>query len=136
MESLLSGIPQYIIASINILITINQSTYIMSLEKLIADRIRQTEKDGKPRIIKRHKENWRLLLTAWWLLAATAVVIILLRIIPSMIFDDATELTHPWFILVDFIIIICTMLGYLLLLAVAFRAWKWSSWQGKTDPGN
>jgi len=53
-----------------------------------------------------------------------------------MLFDDATELTHPWFILVDFITIICTMLGYLLLLTVAFRAWKWNGWQGKTDPGD
>ncbi|NIP37934.1 MAG: hypothetical protein GWO07_02690 [Candidatus Dadabacteria bacterium] len=132
MESLLSGIPQYIIASINILITINQSTYIMGLERLIADRIRQTETDGITRTIKRHKENWHLLIAAWWMLASTAVALIIFRIIPSMYFDDATELTHPWFIAVDFMIIFGTLLGYFLLLAIAFRSWKWNSWQGKT----
>lgn len=134
MESLLSGIPQYVIASINLLITINQSTYIMSLEQLIADRIRLIESDKKYRSLKRHKANWHLLLAAWWMLAGTAIITLLLRIIPSMFFDDATELTHPWFIFIDFVIIIGTFVGYLFLLTIVYRAWKWNSWQGKADP--
>lgn len=134
MESVLSGQPQFIIASINLLITIAQSRHIVNLEEITAARIRQTEQDGVPRDMSRYRTNWHLLLTAWWMLAGVAMITLLFRIIPSMFVRDSVELTSPWFIFVDMIVIIGTFAGYSLLAVIAFRAWKWNSWQGKTEP--
>lgn len=134
MESVLSGIPQYIIASINVLITISQSTYIMNLEELIARRIKEIETESPDKNIKRHKTNWHLLLAAWWMLAGMAMVTIILRIIPSMFFDHEAEIHHPWFIFIDFLILLGTFLGYSLLATISFRSWKWNTWWGKAEP--
>ena len=94
MESILSGIPQYIIASINVLITINLSTYIMSLEEIIANRIKTIKKENKKKSLKRHKTNWHLLILAWWTLTGTAIITLIFRIIPSMYFADKIEKLH------------------------------------------
>ena len=135
IESLLSGQPQYIIASINLLITIAVSRYLIHLEKLTAERIHRIESDGKIRDMTRYKVNWHILLMAWWMLAGVAMVTLLLRIIPSMFYRDEAELHHPWFILMDLIIVTGTFIGYALLATISFRAWKWNDWQGKSEPG-
>ncbi len=132
MESVLSGQPQFIIASINLLITIAQSRHIVNLEELTADRIRKMEQDGVRRDMSRYRTNWHLLLTAWWMLAGVAMVTLLFRILPSMFVSDAVELKSAWFIFVDLVVILGTFIGYSLLAVIAFRAWKWNSWQGKT----
>ena len=134
IESLLSGQPQYIIASINLLITIAVSRYLIHLETLTAERIRSMESDGKKRDMTRYRVNWHILLMAWWMLAGIAMVTLLLRIIPSMFFRDSVELHHPWFIVMDFIIVLGTFIGYALLATISFRAWKWNDWQGKSEP--
>lgn len=134
MESVLSGAAQYIIASINMLITIAQSKYIMNLESLTAKRITDIEAKKTSGTIKRYKTNWHILLLAWWMLAATAIFTLTFRIIPSIFVGDETEKYHPWFITMDFIIVAGTLIGYLLLASIAFRAWKWNSWQGKSEP--
>lgn len=134
MESVLSGQPQFIIASINLLITIAQSRHIVNLEELTANRIRKTERDGIRRDMSRYRTNWHLLLTAWWMLAGVAMITLLFRILPSMFVSDAVELTNTWFIFVDLVVILGTFTGYSLLAVIAFRAWKWNSWQGKTEP--
>lgn len=134
MESVLSGQPQFIIASINLLITIAQSRHIVNLEELTANRIRKTERDGIRRDMSKYRTNWHLLLTAWWMLAGVAMITLLFRILPSMFVSDAVELTSTWFIFVDLVVILGTFTGYSLLAVIAFRAWKWNSWQGKTEP--
>lgn len=134
MESVLSGQPQFIIASINLLITIAQSRHIVNLEELTANRIRKTERDGIRRDMSKYRTNWHLLLTAWWMLAGVAMITLLFRILPSMFVSDAVELTNTWFIFVDLVVILGTFTGYSLLAVIAFRAWKWNSWQGKTEP--
>ena len=134
MESILSGAGQYIIASINMLITIAQSKYIMNLEHLTAKRITAIEEKKISGGIKRYKVNWHILLLAWWTLAGTAILTLAFRIIPSIFVGDETEKYHPWFITIDFIIVAGTLFGYLLLASLAFRAWKWNEWQGKSEP--
>ncbi len=134
MESILSGAAQYIIASINMLITIAQSTYIMNLEHLTAKRITEIETKKITGNINRYKANWHILLLAWWLLAGMAILTLAFRIIPTLFVGDQTEKYHPWFISIDFIIIVGTLSGYLLLASLAFRAWKWNKWQGKSEP--
>lgn len=134
MESILSGAAQYIIASINMLITISQSTYIMNLESLTAKRITDIETKKKTGNIDRYKTNWHILLLAWWMLAGMAILTLAFRIIPSIFVGDETEKYHPWFITLDFIIVAGTLFGYLLLASLSFRAWKWNKWQGKSEP--
>lgn len=134
LESVLSGQPQFIIASINLLITIAQSRHIVNLEQITAERIEKMERTGEFADLSRYKANWHLLLTAWWMLAGVAMITLLFRIIPSMFVPDNIELHHPWFIFMDIIIILGTFAGYALLSTISYRAWKWNNWQGKSDP--
>lgn len=126
-ESILTGVPQFIIASINFLITSSQATYLLKLEEEIERRI------YKGKGIKKHKRNWRILLSAWWILTGTAIFTLFFRILPSMFVDNDIEKQCDYFFCLDFIIIFGTFIGYFLLATVAFFAWEWSKWRGKKE---
>lgn len=123
MRALLDGSPQFIIASINFLITSNQSLYVLKLEEVIRKRLEEN-KD-----ITSHKKNWFFLLLAWWTLTGTAIFTFAARIIPSIILKN----DNLFFTVCDPFIISGTFVGYCMLAVVAARSWKWSSWQGKRE---
>ena len=127
-QAVLTGPPQFILASINFLITSSQAQYILSLEKEAADAITGS-KD-----VTRHRTNWHILLWAWWTLTLTALVTVVLRIIPAMYVARDLQLNHSWFVTVDLIIIISTAVGYGLLALFAGRAWKWNKVRGISFP--
>lgn len=118
MPALLDGSPQFIIASINVLITSSQASYLIRLDGIIRERLKN-KKD-----ITRHKTTWFFLLLAWWVLTGTAIFTFAARIIPSIMLKN----DHLYFTVCDPIIIIGTFAGYCILAVVAARSWKWSSW--------
>lgn len=140
-EAILTGVPQFIIASITFLTTTAQARYLLDLEQKTKDRIK-TEIEKKT-INKKHKDeeitkfirNWHLLLFAWWILTPTAIVTLILRIFPSIFIDDCDEKFHTWFIWLDLAIIIGTFVGYSLLALAAYNAWDWNKWQGVSRNG-
>lgn len=123
MPVLLDGSPQFIIASINVLITSSQASYLIRLDGIIKERL-EIKKD-----ITKHKTTWFFLLLAWWILTGTAIFTFAARIIPSIILEK----DHSLFTVIDPIIIIGTFVGYCILAVVAARSWKWSSWQGMKE---
>lgn len=123
MRALLDGTPQFIIASINFLITSSQAIYVLKLEDVIKERLK-ANKD-----ITRHKTNWSFLLLAWWILTGTAIFTFAARIVPSIFLKN----DNSYFIVCDPFIIFGTFVGYCTLAVVAARSWKWSSWQGRME---
>lgn len=138
MEALLTGIPQFIVASVNALITATEATYLIRLDTLFRER--------KIRLNRRVKWNWRLLLAGWWALTFCTLLVIG-RIVASAWFPDqiadaaqitrAAEVSHGVFICLDLAIVSLMGLGYFLLAIVAALAWGcfWRGpWRGMIPP--
>ena len=129
MEAILTGIPQFIVASITILTTTAQARYLLNLEKDIRRRI-----DEGKKVPPEMPSSWHYLLIAWWVLTGTAMFCVFFRILPSMFVSDDYERVCPLFVWFDFAIILGLSLGYLLLMIVAYKSWDYNRWRGKPIP--
>ena len=120
MEAILTGTPQFIVTSVTVLITSSQAAYINRLQEMIQTRI----KAGNWSNFNRFRWNWYLLISGWWCLTVSGILLVCLRIIPSAFVTDSVEKVSSYFIWVDIILTFLLLIGYSLLAAVAFLAWK------------
>jgi len=121
MEALLTGSSQFIVTSVNFLITSSQAIYVNRLEEMTEARIKETKTRGeKFEKLGRFRCNWRLLLSGWWVLTGCSLALVFGRIIPSAWLDSS----HPYLIGADIFLVSVMGIGYGLLASVAFRAWK------------
>jgi hypothetical protein len=120
MEPLLSGIPQFIVASVNFLITTAQARYVIRLDELFRDQ--------KIPVICRTKLNWWFLLTGWWTLTVCSLFVVGRIVLSGFI----SVKQFPWvFGPFDLLIVILMGLGYVFLAIVAALAWSWQPWRKK-----
>lgn len=150
----LPGIPlskdpaQYVVTSINFLITTNQARYVIDLENLGRNLIRDlsityphyTKADkGK---LDSHRRNWEILFVAWWMLTFSAFFGTL-RILSAAFWGAAAAAaaaaaTATWelrlFQFLDFFILTLMSGGYTGLMVFAWRAWHPSKWGAKAIP--
>ena len=112
-EALLDGTPQFVVASINGLITTNQATNISRIEGLFRNQLERPS--------ARERFMWNMLLTGWYLLALTTVITISRIGFSAMISNSKT---HPVFINLDLGIVSMMGLGYLFLAMTGFVAWR------------
>jgi cellobiose-specific phosphotransferase system component IIC len=117
MEPVLSNVPQFILASINALITATVARYVMDLRRRL--RKSTTQSDRKV------KAQWYLILFGWWAVALSAVFV-LVRIIMA----SAWSKEYGVF---DLSLVILTLAGYVLLASVNCLAWPLRPWQKNTD---
>ena len=121
----LDGVPQFLLASINSLITTSQANYLNRLDDILhAKRV-------KPEHATRTLRVWTLLLAAFFTLTATALLSVFRIILWASHQGDPAWVGNPCWdstvSTVDKFIIAGTGWGYFLLALVAFLSWVWPS---------
>jgi len=113
MEPVLSGVPQFILASINALITATVARYVMELE----DRVRKS----KPQPRCKLKAQWYLILSGWWAVALSAILVL-----GRIIMASAWSIENALF---DMALVILSLAGYVLLASVNCVGWRLHPWR-------
>lgn len=114
MEPFLSPIPQFIVASVNFLITTTQAQYLNRLNERIYYK--------KISVSLSVKLQWWFLLLGWWILTASSVLVIGRIVAFAFKYVDQWGWFFGWF---DLLIVIFMGLGYVCLMVVACLAWPW-----------
>lgn len=132
--AVLSGVPQFIVTSINFLITTGQSRYLMDVESSAAEAVGryeglicQKEPPKKNDVkkawdtLERHKINWQIFLFAWWCLTCGSMLGIFRVLISVGYYSQQTN--DLFFIRTDVVILCLMFLGYGSLAVITARAW-------------
>jgi len=136
-EPILSDISQFIVTSINFLITTGQARYLMDLEEAAKKTIEKftclpaEKKKDAQKNLKRHEINWYIFLPAWWYLTYASILGVIRIILFAGYFAESWK---GFFIWVDVAILTLMFLGYSFLAIVAFRSWRLKEVRGKAFP--
>lgn len=143
--AVLSGVPQFIVTSINFLITTGQSRYLMDVESSTAqaiDRYENLFRQNKPsnkddaaavwNKLEKHRKNWQLFLFAWWCLTCGSMLGILRILISAGYFK--VQQNDLFFIRADVVILSLMFVGYGFLAILTARAWSSGEARGKRFP--
>lgn len=112
MEAILDGTPQFIVASINALITSSQAGYLNRLDDMFHGK-------SPPKLPVR--VQWHMLLAGWWILTVTTIVTVFRIGFGAMSSYDATDSA---FVRLDLAIVSLMGLGYCWIAVVALLAWR------------
>jgi len=116
MEPFLSDIPQFIVASVNFLITTAQAQYLIRLDERIYNK--------EIRVTHRVKRQWCFLLLGWWVLTISSLLVVGRIAAYGLKYVDQFKCFFGWF---DLSIVIVMGLGYALLMVVAGH-WHCRPW--------
>lgn len=116
MEAFLDGPPQFILVSVNALLTTAQATYINRLKDLFGGH------EGRERLeaTTDRRWQWHALLTGWWLVCI-ATIFTIFRI--ALRHGTDIPATDPYFIIFDFTILLFLFLGYVSGMICAMLAY-------------
>ncbi|MEK7182861.1 MAG: hypothetical protein AAB694_01740 [Patescibacteria group bacterium] len=110
----LNGVPQFILASINALISSSQANYVNRLDDFIYRKVKTLPAPKREHV----KKVWIVIVTAFFTLTAATLLSI-----ARIIFSSGQQISTIYFSFLDTLIIVTTGHGYFLLAIVAWFSW-------------